>query len=71
MYAGFDQVFNLYNRTLYESADIIDTYIYRIGITDGKYEMSTALGLFNSVITITLILLTNKSIKKMGGRALW
>ncbi len=71
MSAGFDQIFNLYNRTVYQSADIIDTYIYRIGITDGKYEMSTALGLFNSVITITLILVTNKLIKKMGGRALW
>lgn len=71
MSAGFDQIFNLYNRTVYESADIIDTYIYRIGITDGKYEMSTALGLFNSVITISLILITNKLIKKMGGRALW
>jgi len=71
MSAGFDQIFNLYNRTVYQSADIIDTYIYRIGITDGKYEMSTALGLFNSVITITLILVTNKLIKKMGGRSLW
>ncbi len=71
MSAGFDQIFNLYNRTVYQNADIIDTYIYRIGITDGKYEMSTALGLFNSVITITLILITNKLIKKMGGRALW
>ena len=71
MSAGFDQIFNLYNRTVYEHADIIDTYIYRIGITDGKYEMSTALGLFNSVITITLILVSNKLIKKMGGKALW
>lgn len=71
MSAGFDQILNLYNRTLYESADIIDTYIYRIGITDGNYEISTALGLFNSVISITLILLANKFIKKIGGRGLW
>lgn len=71
MSAGFDQIFNLYNRTVYKYADIIDTYIYRIGITDGKYEISTALGLFNSVVTITLILVTNKLIKKMGGRGLW
>lgn len=71
MSAGFDQIFNLYNRTVYKNADIIDTYIYRIGITDGKYEISTALGLFNSVVTITLILVTNKLIKKMGGRGLW
>ena len=71
MYAGFDQIFNLYNRTVYASADIIDTYVYRIGITDGRYEMSTALGLFNSVITVTLILVTNKLIHKFGGRGLW
>lgn len=71
MYAGFDQIFNLYNRTVYASADIIDTYIYRIGITDGKYEMSTALGLFNSVITLILVLTANKLIHKLGGRGLW
>lgn len=71
MYAGFDQIFNLYNRTVYASADIIDTYIYRIGITDGKYEMSTALGLFNSVIALILVLTANKLIHKLGGRGLW
>lgn len=69
--AGFDQIFNLYNPVVYEGADIIDTYIYRIGVTNGNYGTSTALGLFNSVIGITLLLTVNKIIKKMGGSGIW
>ena len=42
MDAGFDQVFNLYNSAVYASGDIIDTYVYRIGIGDMKYSLSTA-----------------------------
>jgi putative aldouronate transport system permease protein len=69
--AGFDQIFNLYNEVVYESADIIDTYIYRIGITDGNYGVSTALGLFNSVLSLILLLSANKLIKKLGGDGIW
>ena len=71
MYAGFDQIFNLYNTVVYEAADIIDTYIYRIGVTDGNYGISTALGLFNSVISLILIIVANKAIKKAGGEGIW
>ncbi|MDG0793330.1 ABC transporter permease subunit [Cohnella ginsengisoli] len=46
MTGGFDQVFNLYNTMVYESGDIIDTYVYRIGLTQGKYSIATAIGLF-------------------------
>lgn len=69
--AGFDQIFNLYNPVVYKVADIIDTYIFRIGISDGNYGISTALGLFNSVISVTLILVVNKVIKKLGGEGIW
>ena len=69
--AGFDQIFNLYNPVVYEGADIIDTYIYRIGVTNGNYGTSTALGLFNSVIGVTLMLTANKIIKRMGGIGIW
>lgn len=71
MYAGFDQVYNMYNPLVYDVADIIDTYVYRIGITSGKYGMATALGLFNSVIGFILIVVSNNLIKRAGGVGVW
>lgn len=69
--AGFDQIFQLYSPVVYDWADIIDTYVYRIGIGSGNYEVATALGLFKSVVGLVLILLTNKVISKMGGEGIW
>lgn len=42
---GFDQVFNLYNPIVYETGDIIDTYVYRIGMVERQYSIGTAVGL--------------------------
>ncbi|GBF76078.1 protein lplB [Paenibacillus sp. 598K] len=53
--AGFDQVFNLYSPQVYESGDILDTFVYRIGLLDAQYGVATAVGLFKSVISFTLI----------------
>ncbi len=53
--AGFDQVFNLYSPIVYEKADIIDTFVYRIGMEQLQYSVSTAIGLFKSVISFILI----------------
>ncbi|WP_183582964.1 ABC transporter permease [Paenibacillus rhizosphaerae] len=53
--AGFDQVFNLYNSSVYETGDIIDTLVYRMGIEQVKYSLATAIGLFKSVIGFLLI----------------
>ncbi len=69
--AGFDQIFNLYSPLVYDTADIIDTYVYRIGLINGKYEMATALGLFKSVVAFILIITSNKIIKKLGGDGIW
>lgn len=71
IYGGFDQIFNMYNPTVYEMGDILETYLYRIGITEGDYSLATALGLFNSVISFTLVLLSNKLVKKVGGEPIW
>lgn len=71
IYGGFDQIFNMYNPIVYEMGDILETYLYRIGIEDGKYDIATALGLFNSVISLVLILIANKVIKKLGGEGIW
>lgn len=53
--AGFEQVFNLYNPSVYETGDIIDTLIYRVGFVNSDYSVSTALGLFKSLVSFTLI----------------
>ncbi len=53
--AGFDQIFNLYSPPVYESGDIIDTFVYRIGLLDAQYGVATAVGLFKSVVSFTLI----------------
>lgn len=60
---GFDQVFNLYNPTLYEHADILDTFIYRYGIGEGNFEMGTAIGLFSNLINIILLFSANKIVE--------
>ena len=59
MNAGFDQIFIMYNPSVYETADILDTFIYRHGLVDSQYSLSTALGLFKSVIGATLLIGTN------------
>ncbi|MFD2656986.1 ABC transporter permease [Gracilibacillus thailandensis] len=55
--AGFDQIFNLYNPLVYETGDIIDTYVYRRALIDGDFSFGTAVGLFKSVISFFLIVL--------------
>ncbi|WNQ14183.1 ABC transporter permease subunit [Paenibacillus aurantius] len=54
--AGFDQIFNLYNPLVYDKGDIIDTYVYRVGILSQKLSFATAIGLFKSVVSCILIL---------------
>ncbi len=53
--AGFDQVFNLYSPIVYEKADIIDTFVYRVGMQQLQYSVATAVGLFKSVVSLIFI----------------
>lgn len=53
--AGFDQVFNLYSPIVYRSGDIIDTFVYRLGIVQAQFDVATAAGLFKSVIAFVLV----------------
>ncbi len=69
--AGFDQVFNLYNPIVYETADIIDTYVYRIGMVERQYSIGTAVGLLKSVISFMLIMGANKAAKKLTGSGIF
>lgn len=69
--AGFDQILNLYNPAVYEVADIIDTYVYRIGISGMDYSFATAVGLFKNIIALALVLLTNYVVKRSGQEGLY
>ncbi len=71
MDAGFDQIFNLYNSAVYDSSDIIDTYVYRIGINDMKYDLSTAVGLFKNIVGFILVVGTNMIAKRISGEGIW
>lgn len=53
--AGFDQIFNLYSPIVYSTGDIIDTYVYRVGLIQGQYSIGTAVGLTKTVISLILI----------------
>jgi len=56
--AGFDQIFNLYNPLVYASGDIIDTYVYRVGLLNIQYGLGTAVGLMKSVVSFILIVMS-------------
>lgn len=56
--AGFDQIYNMYNPLIYETVDIIDTFTYRLGLVDLQFSLSTAVGLFKSVVSFLLISLS-------------
>ena len=69
--AGFDQIFNLYNPLVYETGDIIDTYVYRIGLIDMQYSLATAVGLIKSVIGFVLIMSSNLVSRKLVSRSIF
>lgn len=66
MQAGFEQIFVMYHPGVYGVADIIDTYVYRIGLQEGKFELASAVGLFKSVINFVLIVGANKFARMFG-----
>jgi putative aldouronate transport system permease protein len=53
--AGFDQIFNLYNPSVYATGDILDTYVYRLAFVNAQFSVATAVGLFKSVISLAMI----------------
>lgn len=65
--AGFDQIYNLYAPIVYKSGDIIDTYVYRLGIQQAQYSVGTAVGMFKSVISAFMILFSYYLADKFAG----
>ncbi|MBF0777698.1 sugar ABC transporter permease [Streptococcus cuniculi] len=69
--AGFDQVYNLYSPSVYESSDVLDTYIYRIGLVGRDYSLGAAVGLIRSIVGLFLIVTSNKVAEKMTNRVMF
>jgi putative aldouronate transport system permease protein len=63
----------MYNPSVYNVADIIDTYVYRIGIQDMNYSRATAIGFFKNVISFAVLVLVNAAAKKLsdGESGIW
>ena len=69
--AGFDQVFNMMNDSVISVIDILDTYVYRIGLVNMQYSFSTAASLFKGIIGLILIVSSHLGSKKITGKGLW
>ncbi|MDQ8735675.1 ABC transporter permease subunit [Paenibacillus sp. LHD-38] len=69
--AGFDQVLTLYSPAVYGVADTLDTYVYRIGLQNFQFSLTTAVGLFKNVVGLMLVLFANVITKKMGQEGLY
>ncbi|MDR0855974.1 MAG: ABC transporter permease subunit, partial [Clostridiales bacterium] len=68
---GFEKIYLLYNPTTYEVADVLSTYIYRLGIEGSAQGLTTAIGLLNSVISFILLFIANAVGKRITDRALF
>jgi putative aldouronate transport system permease protein len=62
---GFEYIILLYQPTTYETADVISTYIYRLGMQGSRYDVATAAGVFNAVVALVLVLVANKISRKV------
>jgi putative aldouronate transport system permease protein len=68
---GFEQIYVLYNPMVYEVGDVISTYVYRVGIGNAQFSLTTAIGLFQSLIGLLMIAASNWVSRKWLGRSLW
>ena len=71
MSVGFEKPFLLQNPAIYETADVIETYVYRRGIINQEYGYSAAVGLFNSAINLVLLLVANRLTGRYTQHSLW
>lgn len=68
---GYEYIILLYQPATYSTADVISTYVYRTGLQEGNYDFATAVGFFNSVVSLTLIFFANKMSQKVSETSLW
>jgi putative aldouronate transport system permease protein len=71
MSVGFEKIILLYNPTTYETADVISSYVYRMGLQEFQFSFSSAVGLFNSVINFALVIGSNWLSRRLNDNSLW
>jgi putative aldouronate transport system permease protein len=69
--ADLNQVINMSNDVVRSQIDIVDTYVYRIGLTTGQYSLGTAAGLFKAVLGMGMILAAHFFAKRFTGKGVW
>lgn len=71
MTLGHEKIILLYNPSIYETADVISTFVYRKGLLEFNWSYSTAVGLFNSVINLLLLVTANAISRRVNETSLW
>lgn len=71
MTVGYETIILMYSPSTYETGDVISTYVYRVGLIDSNYSFSSAVGMFNSIISMTLLVCANSISKRFGETSLW
>ena len=71
MNVGYEKVILMSSPATYETADVIASYVYRVGIKDANYSYSTAINFFNSIINFIVIFVANQISRKVGETSLW
>lgn len=71
MNVGYEKTILMYSPATYETADVIASYVYRVGVKDANYGYSTAINLFNSVINFIVLFISNQISRKLGDTSLW
>jgi putative aldouronate transport system permease protein len=71
LFAGGEQILLFYNNAVYDVADIIDTWVYRVGLARMQFSIGTAVGLFQSVFGMVTIVVANALAKRFTGRGIW
>ena len=68
---GFEKIYLMQNNTNLSVSEVISTYVYRMGLVNNNYSYSTAVGLFNSLVNCTLLIITNQIARKVSDTSLW
>lgn len=68
---GYEKVLLLYNPMTYEVADVFSTFVYRKGIQEANYSYASAVGIFEAVVALIMLLVANLLSRRMGGKSLW
>ena len=68
---GFEKIILLYNPVIYDTADVISSFVYRKGLLEFSWSYSTAVGVFNSIINLILLVLANWISRRVSENSLW